>query len=107
SADTAASEDLFWKEQSLHFGFDIRKEKSHKASIKWPWKSFFFGKFLEHSLQKADWSLDNLKNWEKNFWKQNGPSIEKLELNAPTLQTKDFEQILEWVPNLKVLILSK
>lgn len=106
SLDTSP-EDLFWKEHSLRFGFDIRKQKAHTAPIKNPWKSFFFEKFLEYTLQKVNWNLDDIKTWEKNFWKQNGQHIEKLELHAPYITIKDFEQVLQWLPNLKVLTLSK
>ncbi|MBS0635396.1 MAG: hypothetical protein JSR37_08045 [Verrucomicrobia bacterium] len=93
------SEQTFWKEQALRFGFDIRE------AFDVPWQNFFYEKFFQFTLKRVDNNLLNLKSWEQNFWKRNGRFVQKLDLTSITQQ--DLELLLEWFPNLKHLILKR
>ncbi len=96
----SSNEQLFWKEQSLRFGFDIR-EALHDVS----WQSFFYEKFFKYTLKRIDNNLENLKSWEQNFWKRNGHYVKKLELTP--MSTQDIELMMSWFPTLEHLTLKR
>lgn len=102
-----AQEQSFWKEQALRFGFDIRAAKMQNGHnlLDSPWQSFFFEKFFQYTLRRIGNSLQNLKNWEKSFWKRNGRFVERLELSS--ISSQDLKTIIRWFPNLKWLTLNK
>lgn len=96
-------ETLFWKEQALRFGFDIRESCTINTDANW--QSFFYAKFFQYTLKRIDNNLQNLKKCERNFWKRNGIYVERLELSSMSQQ--DMELITNWFPNLKTLVLTK
>src|ERR1700733_14086017 len=78
---TCASNDYsFWKEQSLRFGFDIRKIDT-TITLDNPWRSFFYENFFEFNLKKIGWNKDEISLLERMYWKRNGKCIEKLHLD--------------------------
>ena len=96
----------FWKEQSLRFGFDIRKIDTTVA-LDSPWRSFFYENFFEFSLKKIGWNKDELSLLERMYWKRNGKYLEKLRLDLQCTSYADLARILPWLPELKVLELSQ
>lgn len=93
------TEDAFWKEQTLRFGFE--------SSTTEPWKNYFFARLFEYSLKKVDWEVAKLKASEKKFWLEHGQHIERLEIVSSSIRPEDFVTVVRWLPNLKMLHLAK
>lgn len=99
-----SEEQSFWKEQSLMVGFDIRHAFGTNIQDGL-WQSFFYEKFFKYTLKRVDNSLQNLKGWEKSFWKREGRYVEKLELTS--ISRQDLELMMSWFPNLRHLTLKR